>query len=182
MVEELAQHLPELAGSCMAVKGLKYKREWEVWGKREGQLQSGDEWAFEVRKPHAGLILVGGELGPIEASVIFGGDDFVREKLKKKAGKLGGYLRTLVSVPKQAAKAYHAERHAFRVLKSTARQRAQYFLNVFAPELTEEAATIVDEAVKAAELELLGWNSEEADQAWVQACLSFDHGGHDMQP
>ena len=28
MVEELAQHLPELAGPCMAVKGLKYKREW----------------------------------------------------------------------------------------------------------------------------------------------------------
>ena len=70
----------------MAVKGLKYKREWEVWGKREGQLQSGDEWAFEVRKPHAGLILVGGELGPIESSVIFSDDDFVREKLKKKAG------------------------------------------------------------------------------------------------
>ena len=79
MVEELAQHLPELAGSCMAVKGLKYKREWEVRGKREAQLQSGDEWAFEVRTPHEGLILVGGELGPIEASVIFGDDDFVRE-------------------------------------------------------------------------------------------------------
>jgi len=27
MVAELAQHLPELAGPCMAVKGLKYKRE-----------------------------------------------------------------------------------------------------------------------------------------------------------
>ena len=40
----------------------------------------------------------------------------------------------------------------------------------------------MDEEVKAAELELLGWNSEGADQAWGQACLSFDHGGHDMQP
>ena len=111
MVEELAQHLPELAGPCMAVKGLKYKREWEVWGRREAQLQSGDEWTFNVGKPHEGLILVGGELGPIVSSIIFGADDFVREKLKKKAGKLGGYLRTFVSVPKQAAKAYHAERH-----------------------------------------------------------------------
>ena len=41
---------------------------------------------------------------------------------------------------------------------------------------------IVEDAVKTAELELLGWTSEEADQAWGQACLSFDHGGHDMQP
>ena len=36
--------------------------------------------------------------------------------------------------------------------------------------------------MKTAEMELLGWTSEEADQAWGQACLSFDHGGHDMQP
>ena len=91
-------------------------------------------------------------------------------------------MQTLVSVPQQAAKAYRAGRHAFRVLKHPARQRAQYFLKVFAPELTEEAAKIVDDAVKTAELELLGWTSEEADQAWGQACLSFDHGGHDMQP
>ena len=40
----------------MAVKGLKYKREWEVWARREAQLQSGDEWTFNVRKPHEGLI------------------------------------------------------------------------------------------------------------------------------
>ena len=80
--------------------------------------------------------------------------------------KIGAYLQTLVSVPQQAAKAYRAERHAFRVLRHTARQRAQYFLKAFAPELTEEAAKIVDDAVKTAELELLGWTSEEAEQVW----------------
>ena len=90
--------------------------------------------------------------------------------------KIGAYLQTLVSVPQQAAKAYHAERHAFRVLKHTARQRAQYFLKVSAPELTQEPAKTVDDAVKTAELELLGWTSEEADQVWGQACPRFDHG------
>ena len=55
-------------------------------------------------------------------------------------------------------------------------------MRVFAPELTEEAAAIVDEAVKDAEIALLGWSDEEVDKAWGQACLSFQHGGHDMQP
>ena len=89
---------------------------------------------------------------------------------------------TLLSVVDQAAKAYHAERLAFRVLKYTARARAQYFLRVFAPEITEEASRIVDDAVMNAELALLGWTDEEAAQAHGQACLSFEHGGHDMQP
>ena len=68
--------------------------------------------------------MVGGELGPIDVSIIIGDDNFVRDKLKKKAVKIRDYLRTLVSVIHQAAKAYHAERLAFRVLKYTARQRA----------------------------------------------------------
>ena len=55
-------------------------------------------------------------------------------------------------------------------------------MKVFAPELTEEASRIVDEAVKIAEIELLGWTNEEAAKAWGQACLGFDHGGLDMQP
>ena len=55
-------------------------------------------------------------------------------------------------------------------------------MKVFAPKLTEDAAKIVDDAVKTAELELLGWTAEEAGQGWGQACLGFDHGGHDMQP
>ena len=51
---------------------------------------------------------------------------------------------TLVSVVEQATKTYHAERLAFRMLKNTARQRAQYFLRVFASELTEEESQTVD--------------------------------------
>ena len=87
-----------------------------------------------------------------------------------------------MSVVKQAAKAYHVERLAFRVLKYTARARAQYFLRVFAPEITEEASRIVDEAVRSAEVALLGWTAEEVEKAQGQACLAFEFGGHDMQP
>ena len=83
MVEELAQHLPTLAGPCMAGKGLKYKRKWEAWGNHEARLQSGDEWTFDIKKLHEGVILVGGELGPINTSIVLGDDNFVREKLKE---------------------------------------------------------------------------------------------------
>ena len=89
---------------------------------------------------------------------------------------------TLLSVVKQAAKAYHVERLAFRVLKYTARARARYFLRVFAPEITEEASRIVDEAVRSAEVALLGWTAEEVEKAQGQALLAFYFGGHDMQP
>ena len=113
---------------------------------------------------------------------MIGSDSYVKVKLKKKAGKIRGFLQTLTAVPDVAAKAYHAERLAFRVLKETARSRAQGFLRVFSPEITEEAAKIVDEACEEAEASLLGWSADEIRQARQQACLHFDDGGHDMQP
>ena len=100
----------------------------------------------------------------------------------KKARKIQGFLRSLISVPAAAAKAYHAERLAFRVLKQSGRPRAQFFLRVFSPELTEEASRIVDDEMKNAEIALLGWSADEADRAIGQAHLSFQYGGHDMQP
>ena len=54
-------------------------------------------------------------------------------------------------------------------------------MRAYAPEITEEAGCIVDEAVKKAEVKLLGWSDEEANQALAQASLGFEHGGHDMQ-
>ena len=92
-----------------------------------------------------------------------------------------GYLHTLVSVANVAAKAYHAERLAFRVLKDTARSRAQFFWRVFSPKITEEPSRIVDEAVKKAELALLGWTKEEADIAEGQASFSFETGSRFRQ-
>ena len=74
------------------------------------------------------------------------------------------YLETLASVVDKAARAYHAERLAFRILKQTARPRAQSFLRAYAPEITEDAGRIVDEAVQAAEIKLLGWSEDEAKQ------------------
>ena len=75
-----------------------------------------------------------------------------------------GCLETLASVVDKAARAYHAERLAFRILKQTARPRAQSFLRAYAPEITEDAGRIVDEAVQAAEIKLLGWSEDEAKQ------------------
>ena len=40
----------------------------------------------------------------------------------------------------------------------------------------------MDEAVRSAEVELLGWTAEEVEKAQGQACLAFEFGGHDMQP
>ena len=94
--------------------------------------------------------------------------------------RTGGYSQALVSVVAAAANAYHAERYLFRVLKYTARNRAQYFLKVFSPDTAEHASRIIDDEVKKAELALLGWSAEEARKACGQANLSFEHGGHDM--
>ena len=103
----------------MAERGLTYKATWEAWAPRPLTLHSGETWTFDVKKPEEGLILVGGELGPIDASIVIGSDNFVRTKPLKKAEKICSYLLTLVSVALVAAKAYHAERLAFKVLKDT---------------------------------------------------------------
>ena len=126
----LAEHLPALAEKCMAdrVKGLRYKPEWEAWSPSEVTLRDGDAWTFDLKKPEEGLILAGGECGPIDATIFLGHDNYIKAKLRKKAEKIRGYLKTLVSVVKQAAKAYHVERLAFRVLKYTARARARAVL------------------------------------------------------
>ena len=116
LIPQLADKLPELAGPCMAEKGLTYKATWEAWAPRPMTLHSGDTWKFDVKKPEEGLILFGGELGPIEVSTVIGSDNFVRAKLFEKAEKIRGYSHTLVSVASVAAKAYHAERLAFKVL------------------------------------------------------------------
>ena len=141
-----------------------------------------EAWTFDFKKPEKGLILAGGECGPIGATIFLGNDNYVKSKLRKKAAKIQAYLKPLLSVVKQEAKAYHVERLAFRDLKYTARARAQYFLvRVFAPEITEEASRVVHEAVKNAEVALLG-RTEEVEKAQGQACLAFDFGGQDMQP
>ena len=180
VVPELARNLPALAAKCMEVKGLQYKPVWEAWSPSEFSLEDSDSVLFDVKKPGEGLVLAGGECGPIDETIIIGNDNYIQLKLKKKALKIKGYLKTLVSVVERAARAYHVERLAFRVLKQTARSRALYFLRVYSPELTEEASRIVDEAVKTAEATLLGWSEEEAERAFGQASLGFDYGGHDM--
>ena len=128
VVPTLAERLPALANKCMAVKGLKYKDEWEAWSPSRVTLRNGDAWTFDLKKPEEGLILAGGECGPIDFTIFLGNDNYVTAKLRKKAEKIQGYLKTLVSVFSQAAKAHHVERLAFRVLKYYARARARAVL------------------------------------------------------
>ena len=78
VVPELAAQLPALASTCMAVKGLTYKSTWEAWAPFAVTLDGGDAWTFDVKKPEEGLILVGGELGPIDASLFIGSENFIR--------------------------------------------------------------------------------------------------------
>ena len=78
----------------------------------------------------------------------------IKAKLPKKALKMKGCLETLASVVDKAARAYHAERLASRILKQTVRPRVQSFLRAYAPEITKEAGRIVDEAVISAERKL----------------------------
>ena len=95
-------------------------------------MQKGHDWTFDVKKPNEGLISAGSECGPIDNTIFLGEDNYIKAKFitSRKAEKLRGYLETLVSVIEGAARAYHVERLAFRVLKYTARPRAQYFLRV----------------------------------------------------
>ena len=81
----LAENLPALAEKCMAVKGLKYKDTWEAWSSSQVTLRNGDSWAFDLKKPDEGLILAGGECGPIDVSIFLGHDNYVKAKLRKKS-------------------------------------------------------------------------------------------------
>ena len=116
---ELAGKIPALAEECMRGKGLQYKSSWAAWSPTEFILD-GANYTFDVKKLGEGLILAGGECGPMDVTIIVGNDNFIRAKLKKKAMKIRG-----------SGRAHHVERLAFRVLKDTARSRAQSFLKVF---------------------------------------------------
>ena len=150
-------------------KGLKYKDTWEAWGPAEFTLDDGNSWTFGIKKPEEGLVIAGGECGPLETIIFLGHDNHIKQKLLEKAGKLQAYLCTPVSVVDVAAKAYHAERLASRVLKETARSRAQYVLRVFPPEITEEPNRIPDAAVMDAERALPGWTKDEMKKALPEA-------------
>ena len=93
----------------MQVKGLRYKSVWEAWCPTESSRRDGDTCTFDLKKPREGLIIAGGECGPIDATLMIGSDNYVKAKLKKKAEKIRGYLQTLNAVPDATAKTYHAE-------------------------------------------------------------------------
>ena len=60
-------------------------------------LRNGDLWTFDLKKPEEGLILAGGECGPIDVSIFLGHESYIKAKLRKKAEKIREYLKTLLS-------------------------------------------------------------------------------------
>ena len=60
----------------MAMKGLKYKDEWEAWSPSRVTLRNGDAWTFDLKKPEEGFILAGGECGPIDVTIFVGNDNY----------------------------------------------------------------------------------------------------------
>ena len=74
----------------MEVKGLQYKPVWEAWSPSEFSLEDSDSVSFDVKKPGEGLVLAGGECGPIDETIIIGNDNYIQLKLKKKALKIKG--------------------------------------------------------------------------------------------
>ena len=61
-------------------------------------MEDGENYSFDAKKPGEGLILAGGECGPMDVTIFVDNDNFIRAKLKKKAMKIRGYLDTLGSV------------------------------------------------------------------------------------
>ena len=51
-------------------------------------LRDGGTWSFDLKPPEEGLILAGGECGPIDASISLGHENYIKAKLRKKAEKL----------------------------------------------------------------------------------------------
>ena len=69
----------------MAVKGLRYKPTWEVWSLTEVSLLDGETWNFDVKRPDEGLILAGGECGPIDTTILLGSDSYIKAKVEKES-------------------------------------------------------------------------------------------------
>lgn len=98
---------------------MKYKPDWEAWSFSKVTLRNGNSWTSDLKEPAEGLILAGGECGPIDTTLynISWPRQFYQSEITEKAEKIKGYRMALLSVVDQGAKAYHVERLAVRVLK-----------------------------------------------------------------
>ena len=178
-VPDLVRGLPELAAACVGVKRLEYKPQWEGYSSTAKENVRQD---FKLHPPEAGMVLVGGGVGPLEPSVVLGADLFVREHLNRKVKDVQDLVKTMLSVPKVAAGAFHAERLLFRVFVKTVRQRVTFLARTFPPELARPALEQIDQTYRKALQEVLGLTDEEEIRIAKQAELPFEAGGHDMAP
>ena len=176
-VPELVNGLPELAAVCVGTKGLEYKPQWEGYS---SAVKEGIRPDFTVHPPEAGMVLVGGGVGPLEPSVVLGADSYMREHLNNKVKEIQALVKTMLTVKSVAAGAFHAERLLFRVFVKTVRQRVVFLARVFPPELARPALEQVDATYRQAIKEVLGLSDAEEKHIAKQAELPFEAGGHDM--
>ena len=146
-VPELVKGLPELAAACVGTKGLEYKPQWEGYSSTEKESIRQE---FTIYPPEAGMVLVGGGLGPLEPSVVLGADSYVREHLNGKIADVQALVKTMLTVKNVAAGAFHAERLLFRVFVKTMRQRVTFLARAFPPELARPALEKIDETYRKA--------------------------------
>ena len=81
------------------------------------------------------MVLVWGGVGPLEPTVVLGADSYVQQHLDNKIAEVQALAKTILSVAKVAAGAFHAERLLFRVFVKTVRQRVVFLARAFPPEL-----------------------------------------------
>ena len=91
-VPELVRGLPELAAGCVGTKGLQYKAQWEGYSSTAKENIRAD---FTIHPPDAGMVLVGGGLGPLEPTVVLGAESYIRAHLENKVAEMQALVKTM---------------------------------------------------------------------------------------
>ena len=91
-VPELVRGLPELAAGCVGTKGLQYKAQWEGYSSTAKENIRAD---FTIHPPDAGMVLVGGGVGPLEPTVVLGAESYIRAHSENKVAELQDIAKKL---------------------------------------------------------------------------------------
>ena len=175
---ELAEAVPSLAEICLSVKGLQFKKSWDIWAQTPRNYSHPD---FKVRKPEEGLVVLGGLVHSTECTeveVLVGTNTFLSKHVETLSSKIEGVSVEFEKVVQLAAQAHHAERICFKVFANTMKQRVTYFLRVFPPEVSAKVAERLDDIFRRTTAKILGWTEAEVAEAASQAVLHPEDGGH----
>ena len=163
---------------CLRVKGLEFKKSWEVWAQTP---QNFSHPFFKVRLPEEGLVVMGGLVHSAECTeveVLMGTDTFISKHVSSLISKIKIVADKFENVISLAAPASHAERICFKVFSSTMQQKSTYFLPTFPPDVSTGVAAKLDDIFRSTTAKILGPSKEEAIEIAPQTELHPDDGGH----